>query len=274
MAWRIIRYLSLVTLVLGVAAILFSFYLKDAMATGPGACETIAPDTVRLSGAIGDDMKACALSLLTPQITTVIVDSPGGETFAGRAIGNRIGDVSRTLIVDGICMSSCGNYFVPAAARVELTQGSVVGLHGTPDPFTMSGYDFEAVIEQQVTKGVLTPSEGAGSLTLYAEKNAKELAEETAFATRFDVPMGWRHYREADEGPLGWLRHFTAGSDQGLKPKNMMLVEGAMISSCLPHIETDGWQETLDQSVFSRPLRWTTLKLTGAYRSKGLTCKS
>ena len=83
-------------------------------------------------------MKLCAADLITPQIKTVLVNSIGGDVEYGRDIGYLIGDFPRTLIVEKYCLSSCGNYFVPAAQSLELKPGAVIGLHGTPDPYTVS----------------------------------------------------------------------------------------------------------------------------------------
>jgi ATP-dependent protease ClpP protease subunit len=240
-----------------------------------GTCEQMDAATLKLSGPIDDSLRDCALSLLTPEIDTVYVTSKGGEVFAGRAIGYKIGEQARHLIIDDLCMSSCGNYFVPAAARLTLLPRSVIGLHGTPDPHMLSNEDMESHMASMVENGD-TASEGvARILKRKSERRERQLAEEAKFAAHFNVPKGWRHYREAGDTDDGWRRHFTTGSDTGVTPDKFMIVEGPMLKSCLPHVETEGYQAELEASVLDNAKLWAGLEATmGAYRSFGLACKA
>jgi len=248
---------------------------SDVIATAPetGICEQVDTATLKLSGPINDAMRDCALALLTPNIKTVTVTSKGGEVFAGRAIGYKIGEHPRHLIVDKMCLSSCGNYFVPAAARLTLLPHSVIGLHGTPDPHMLSNADMEKHMASMVEDGD-TGSEGVSRiLKRKAETRAKQLAEEAKFAAHFNVPKGWRHYREAGEADDGWRKHFTDGTDAGVKPDKFMIVEGPMLDSCLPHVETKNYQAELETTVFGHRKLWAALEeRMGAYRSLSLTC--
>jgi hypothetical protein len=98
--------------------------------------------------------------------------------------------------------------------------------------------------------------------------------EEAKFAAYFNVPKGWRHYREAGDADDGWRRHFTVGSDAGVTPDKFMIVEGPMLESCLPHVETKTYQATLNDTVLEQDKYWTSLKeKIGAYRSRNLLCK-
>ena len=238
-----------------------------------GTCEQMDAATLKLSGPIDDSLQDCALSLLTPEIHTVYVTSKGGEVFAGRAIGYKIGEHPRHLIVDEICLSSCGNYFVPAAAKLTLMPRSVIGLHGTPDPHMLSNPEMENHMASMVENGD-TGSEGVTRiLKRKSERRERQLAEEAKFAAHFNVPKGWRLYREAGDADDGWRRHFTAGSDKGVTPDNFMIVEGPMLASCLPHVETEGYQAALESTVFDNAKLWAGLEeQMGAYRSFGLRC--
>ena len=238
-----------------------------------GSCEQLDASTLKLFGPIDDAMRDCALSLLTPEIETVRVTTKGGEVFAGRAIGYKIGKRSRHLIIDKLCMSSCGNYFVPAAARLTLLPRSVIGLHGTPDPHMLSNEDMENHMASMVENGD-TASEGvARILKRKSDRRDKQLAEEARFAAHFNIPKGWRHYREAGDTDDGWRRHFTAGSDKGVRPDKFMIVEGPMLTSCLPHVQTEDYQANLNATVFEDSEFWSSLEETiGAYRSLDLTC--
>lgn len=240
-----------------------------------GTCQQVDAKTLKLSGPIDDAMKACALTLLTPDIETVMVTTKGGEVFAGRAIGYKIGERPRHLIIDRLCMSSCGNYFVPAAARVTLLPRSVIGLHGTPDPHMLVNPDMENHMASMVEDGDVASEGLTRILKRKSDRRDKQLAAEAKFAAHFKVPKGWRHYREAGDADDGWRRHFTEGSDMGVTPDKFMIVEAAMLESCLPHVETENYQADLNTSVFNDVKFWASLEETiGAYRSLGLTCKT
>ena len=201
-----------------------------------GTCEQLNAATLKLSGPIDDAMRDCALALLTPDITTVSVTTTGGEVFAGRAIGYKIGEHPRHLIIDDMCLSSCGNYFVPAAAKLTLLPRSVIGLHGAPDPHMLSNAEMENHMASMVEDGNVASEGLERILKRKSERRDKQLAEEAKFAAHFNVPKGWRHYREAGEADDGWRRHFTSGSDIGVTPDKFMIVEGAMLASCLPQV--------------------------------------
>jgi len=255
------------------AFVTFKPWVEDYPETG--SCEQIDSKTIKLSGPIDDAMRDCAISLLTPDVDTVRVTTQGGEVFAGRAIGYKIGERPRHLIVDKMCLSSCGNYFVPAAARVTLLPRSVIGLHGTPDPHMLSNADMENHMASMVEEGHATSKSLSRILQRKSDIRARQLAEETRFVERFNVPKGWRHYREAGDESDGWRRHFTAGSDKGVTPNKFMIVEGPMLASCLPHVTTEDYQSTLDKTVFSHRKLWASLEeKMGAYRSLSLTCSA
>ena len=118
-----------------------------------GTCHLINKATLKLTGPIDEAMLDCALSWLTPDVKTVYVTTPGGEVYAGRAIGYKLSEHPRHLIVDKFCLSSCGNYFVPAASRLTLLPKSIIGLHGTPDPRFLSNADMKKFMSSLVDEG-------------------------------------------------------------------------------------------------------------------------
>lgn len=274
-----LRYSGLVTLALLIGGgVAWGYLQAEPPASNvnypeTGTCEQPDAATLKLSGPIDEAMRDCALSLLTPEIETIHVTSKGGEVFAGRAIGYKIGEHPRHLIIDRLCMSSCGNYFVPAAAKLSLLPRSVIGLHGTPDPHMLSNEDMENHMASMVENGD-TASEGvARILKRKSDRRETQLAEEAKFAAHFNVPKGWRHYREAGDADDGWRRHFAAGSDKDVTPDKFMIVEGPMLESCLPHVKAEGYQAELEASVLDNAKLWTALEeQMGAYRSLGLAC--
>lgn len=258
-------------------AVFLGFKISSIPAPTPskyGLCETISENIVKLSGTIDEAMQSCALELITDRTDTIIVNSIGGDVDAGRAIGYHIGAMPRRLVIEQYCLSSCGNYFVPAVQTVELKKGAVIGLHGSPDPHMLASDELEAHLASLTASGSQSASSAQRLLDKKAARRVRQLSEEVRFAERFSVPLGWRHYREAGDAEDSWRKHFTKGSDKGVTPDRFMIVEGPMMRSCLPHVETKGLQDRLERTAFKEP-QWQTLKKDiGAYRSFGLTCKA
>jgi len=67
------------------------------------------------------------------------VSSPGGDIEAAIEIGLSINKNEATLIVDQHCHSACGNYLIPAARRIYMTDNTVISIHGS---LPRSLYDF------------------------------------------------------------------------------------------------------------------------------------
>ena len=85
--------------------------------------------TLALTGEIVEGSFDEFSELFTEDITTVIVNSGGGDTYEGVMIGRALAPAEVTVIVDGYCLSSCANYIFAAAERKEIPHG-IVGFHG------------------------------------------------------------------------------------------------------------------------------------------------
>ncbi len=248
--------------------------------TGPPkpkyACLTTEPGTLVLSGPVDDAMLACAETHLDVSIKTVIVNSWGGEVKAGRAIGRLIGAYPRTLIVERECLSSCGNYFVPAAQTLVMRPGAFIGLHGTLDPMFHAklASEHEATWAKAAAAGKMTVSEIEQARQDLSQKRAASLKDADAFAAAFNTPKGWRMYRLAGAQNHDFLEHFDGEMAllQSKRPR-MMLVDYPMLASCLPDLRAENYQETLETTVLANPERLKQLAALGVWRSNTLTCK-
>lgn len=60
----------------------------------------------------------------------LLVKSSGGEVNAAVEAAAVMALLQTRLIVRGQCLSSCANYWLPAAASVDVEEGSVIGFHG------------------------------------------------------------------------------------------------------------------------------------------------
>jgi len=247
-----------------------------------GGCSVIDASTVRLSGEIDDAMQTCAETTITPRVTRVVVDSPGGDTGAGREIGRLIGAVPRTLVIDGECSSSCGNYFVPAAARIQAMPGSYIAIHGTPDPALMerSRISLSEELAAQVLSGEIGETDRQAALSDFDLRLEAELAAEEVFSEDFGVPKGWRLYREAGTRPRGFaafLTHFTGSLRQRQTPvegRTYLIVEPAMLESCLPRVDPGNYRTNFEATVTGDPQRLAAIERRGGVFSGSLACRS
>jgi len=69
----------------------------------------------------------------------LLVKSSGGDASAAIEAAAVMALLQTRLIIRGQCLSSCANYWLPAAASVLAEQGSVIGFHG--DVRTISRHD-------------------------------------------------------------------------------------------------------------------------------------
>lgn len=240
------------------------------------ACRVTAPTTLELSGPVNDAMLACAETHLDTSIDTIVVNSWGGRTEPGRAIGRLIGTQPRTLIVKSECLSSCANYFVPAARTLIMRPGAIVGLHGSPDPMLLARA--ETASEAKWTKALaarkMTTDEVEQARQTASQWRADTHRDEAAFARQFGVPKGWRLYREAGAEQTDFLQHFDGKmSLLDSKRPRLMLVDYPMLASCLPNVRAENYQETMETTVLANPKRRKQLAALKAWRSGTLTCK-
>jgi len=201
-----------------------------------------------MSGPINAEMLSCAETNITPEINTIRVSTFGGDVEDGHAIARLIAKQPRTLIVEDYCMSSCGNYFVPAAETVVIKPNAMVGLHGTIDPFTL---EKNKVLDE----------------------NYHLVEAENSFATEFGVPRGWRIYRTKGhpnqvetKDMVGRLRPATHK-----RTRRVVIVEPTFFQACLPHIKIV-FQDGSD-NPFASPKTVKKIEALGGIGSGSLACK-
>ena len=84
-------------------------------------------DTVIYRGSLTKDgLKAMRDAGLGHPITTLLIDSAGGEIVVGMDFGREL-----DVVVDRACLSSCANYVFTAARKKEILPGAVVAWHGS-----------------------------------------------------------------------------------------------------------------------------------------------
>lgn len=63
-------------------------------------------------------------------ITTLRINSPGGEIESGIELGYFVRKHQLNVVVDTLCFSACANYVLTAAESVEVEKGALVAWHG------------------------------------------------------------------------------------------------------------------------------------------------
>jgi ATP-dependent protease ClpP protease subunit len=96
-------------------------------------------DTLYYIGGINDlgltALNEAVRTLPRDQITTMVVNSGGGDTKAGIYIGSIVADLGPELIIETGCFSSCANFIAPAAASITIRENAFLGWHGNDRGF-------------------------------------------------------------------------------------------------------------------------------------------
>jgi ATP-dependent protease ClpP protease subunit len=86
--------------------------------------------TIRFEGYIEESDIARFDEIMNKDIDTLIVRSGGGDVLAAIPIAEKIQKKNMDIVVDGLCVSSCADYFFIAAKRKKVSPNSLVLLHG------------------------------------------------------------------------------------------------------------------------------------------------
>ena len=241
----------------------------------PPKCRLRSPSHLELRGPMDQSMDACVEARMTETVRKVTVSSPGGDTKIARRIARRMSKSPRQLVIDGMCFSSCANYLVPVASEVVVTADGLIGLHGTPDPFTL-GKQVKAtksVIQKKQEAGDLSKARARQLLQELSEELKRELDDEAQFAADFSVSKGWRLYRDAHASEHGFLKYFQGTPRRPLKHGwTFLIVESAMLRSCLPRVKAPGFQGHMENKIMARQAEIQRLEDMGFVLSGTLSC--
>ncbi len=193
-----------------------------------GSCEQRTPTMFVLKGLIDADLAKCVATRLAPTTTELVVDSQGGQVGAALDIAERLSTLNDlTIRVDGLCMSSCADFFLPMARRLIAEPRAIIALHGGIDPALVSR----------------SAPDKRFALTALAQRQMD-------FARRRHIPPGWLLYRTAEaptrvDGLDGAYRWVTSSEPE------VYLVEGPMLRTCLPWLDIGDYQARLEAERFT-----------------------
>jgi len=99
-----------------------------------GESITYERNTLCFNGEIHEDSDDLVVQKLADSIDMeyMVVNSKGGDVGAAISIAENTISNDFSIVVDGVCLSSCANYFFVAAKYRYLLEDSTVGWHGGP----------------------------------------------------------------------------------------------------------------------------------------------
>lgn len=218
-----------------------------------GACEQRTPEVFAIRGKIDAALADCVRATMAETTRELALDTVGGSVDAALDIAERMEGRALLMRVEGECNSSCANYFLPLARRIEVAPDGMVLLHGSVDPWTLHRFrarraEFEALQIEAGHSPEEVEADFAKAITgfeLTAERQA-------VFARRHGVAPGWLLYRTAGSGTV-------VGLDNPPPRSRAILVEERMMRTCLPGVEVAPYQATLERH-WIRSYRWLGLK--------------
>lgn len=103
--------------------------LLCSLSANGGTWERIDHNAIRFSGDIQQGDFERLEAILSPDDRILYLDSKGGDVEVGVRLASHLLPRQLTVIVDGICASSCANYLFTAGLNKEIRRGWV-GFHG------------------------------------------------------------------------------------------------------------------------------------------------
>lgn len=206
-----------------------------------GACEQRTPEVFAITGAIDAELARCVRESFAENTRILVLDSEGGSIEAALDIAEVLQGRNLTMRVEGECNSSCANYFLPLARRIEIGPRAMVLLHGGIDPWTIERMraDKPAFMAMQARNGRTTEQAETDFAGLISKSEALA-ARQAEFARAHAVAPGWMLFRmPGADGIPGLENHPTAVV--------AILVEEPMMRSCLPNVEIAPYQATLQR---------------------------
>jgi hypothetical protein len=119
-------------------------------------------------------------------ITTLYIDSVGGDVTVAIALANELRRQGTRVIVAGRCFSACANYIFTAAVRKTVLPGSLIAIHGKRVGYGMENdrvYSVSSRDQYQLLK--------LGNETKIRGQLAALSKIESAFYSRVDVKMDY-----------------------------------------------------------------------------------
>ena len=146
--WVVVAVLGVVLVGLLLVASGALFVGSDGDVVGP-VWTRVNDTTVSLEGPIEQGSFAEFQSVFDDRVSTVILNSGGGDTYDGVQIGRVLHSAGVEIRVRGFCLSSCANYLFTAGQK-KIIEDGIVGFHGN----TIAAVHLSGGVDQMVTTSI------------------------------------------------------------------------------------------------------------------------
>ncbi len=206
-----------------------------------GACEQRTAEVFAITGAIDAELARCVRESFAESTRELVLNSEGGSIEAALDIAEVLQGRNLTMRVEDECNSSCANYFLPLARRIEIGPEAMVLLHGSIDPWTIDRMrsNKPAFMAMQARNGRSAEQAETDFAGLISKSEALA-TRQAEFSRRHAVAPGWMLFRmPGSEDIPGLINHPT--------DVKAILVEEPMLRSCLPNVEIAPYQQALER---------------------------
>ena len=159
------------------------------------------------------------------------ITSPGGNTETAISAAEIIEKHKWSVEVIGFCLSSCGNYIIPAAHKLIVKPYSIIALHGSNPPSSQQLRD--AFKKVRIEAGAIDNDELTKELDNDIKRNDTIFQHQNDAALRLGVKKYWLNPDPA----------IIAIAEKSLNKGGMWYIDREMYSSCIGKIKQNNfWQ--------------------------------
>jgi len=112
--------------------------IQYARSITTGIFTRLDKQTLKFEGHINRDTYDNYMKAIDPDVTIIIINSSGGNSYEGVLIGIDMAKRNLTVIVDGVAGSSAANYLFLAGKKKVIRNG-FVGFHGNARAYSLKG---------------------------------------------------------------------------------------------------------------------------------------
>lgn len=151
-------------------------------------------DTVIYRGRLTEDgLDALRNAGGDPQVTTLLIESAGGEIVVGMDFGNWVVERELNVVIDRACLSSCANYVFTAGRNKEIRPGAVVAWHGSAkQPGLLE--QLHQFVEEDIASRELSPRQQRRELKRARRANVKYMTGAIRKQDQFFYRIGVDEY--------------------------------------------------------------------------------
>jgi len=188
-------------------------------ATAEPAVVRVLGDTITYTGnfskASSAAFDAAVAGVRRGQVTRLVISSGGGDTVAGRHVGQWVRNMSLVVEVDVICFSSCADYVFPAGRARVIRADAFVGWHGNERQFEVLAARRGVSLAEELGRAIpqdLAPAQRAALMQEFLRSMAVTRPDEDAFYAQLGLSDAFAvcavgdllERRPGYAGQIGW----------------------------------------------------------------------